>query len=271
MELHLIDSHAHMTDSAFDADRAEVLQNCFDANVKNIIEIGCNIDEWQPVLDLTHKYDGKIFAVLGLHPSYLNNFSAKALDDLKEHLKNPKALGLGEIGLDYVHIAVPEEEQKNHFKQLLLLTKDNPKPIVLHARRKESVAGDYGVYDDMFRILEEYWTPKKGSEGVLHCFSGRYQDALAAVDMGLKLGINGIITYKKNDDLRETVKKVGLKNILLETDCPYLPPQIVRGQRNSPVYIPTIATYVADVLGISLEEVAEVTTQNCRETFNHNF
>lgn len=270
MALHLIDSHAHVLDPAFDKDRDVVIEETFNAQVKNIIEIGCDTIEWEPALNLAEKYDGQIYAVLGFHPSCLANYDERSLERLGQLLKNPKVLALGEIGLDYAHTDFTPQQQHNALKQILLLTKDNPKPIVLHCR-KNDVAQDYGAYDHMFAILDEYWTPLKNSAGVLHCFSGRYQDAAAAVDRGLKLGINGIITYKKNEDLRQSVKKIGLKNIVLETDCPYLPPQIIRGQRNSPVYIPTIATYIADLFNVSLEEAASVTTQNCREAFNHNF
>ncbi|WP_187146163.1 TatD family hydrolase [Elusimicrobium minutum] len=266
MDIHFIDSHAHMTDPAFDSDRDAVIKSCFEAGVKNIIEIGCDTAEWAPSLALADKYKGNIYTVLGIHPSCANNYSEAALEELKKLLLLPSVVGFGEIGLDYIHTSTSIEEQKQIFSDLLCITKEISKPIVLHAR-KNNDPEDYGVYGDMFKILKQSWTPSK-TAGVLHCFSGRYEHAVSALDMGLKLGINGIITYKKNNDLRETLKKVGLENILLETDCPYLPPQSIRGQRNSPRYIPEIATYIADYLGIQVEKVAEITTHNTKEMFS---
>lgn len=151
---------------------------------------------------------------------------------------------------------------------MLSLTSEVKKPIILHAR-KNADPGDWGAYGDLFKILKSDWRAQTG--GVMHCFSGRYEDAVKALDIGLKLGVNGIITYKKNNDLRETIKKAGVKNILFETDCPYLPPQSKRGIRNDPSNIPEIARFTADFLNMRVEEAAEITTENCRAAFGVNF
>lgn len=265
MSIHFIDSHAHLTDDAFDDDRDAVVAQSFAAGTRNIIEIGCETGEWRPALDLAAKYDGKIFAALGLHPSCAGQYSESAFAELRKLLDDKRVVAIGEIGLDYIHMSTTIEQQQEIFAKTLDITKEVKKPIILHAR-KNNINGDYGVYEDLFRVLKQNWNASSG--GVLHCFSGRYQDAKAALDTGLKLGINGIITYKKNNDLRETMAKAGLQNILLETDCPYLPPQRVRGKRNTPAYIPEIALFIADYLNIPIEKVAEITTQNSIEMFD---
>ena len=264
-----IDSHAHVLDKAFDADRGAVLEKTFSSGVKNIIEIACDVDEWRPALELAANYDGKIFVAAGLHPSMAANFSAAAAADLQKILAHEKVLAVGEIGLDYVHMSAAAEREQEVFSQMLALANEVKKTIVIHARKNAEPA-DFCVYEHLFKILKSDWKPTARG-GVMHCFSGRYEDAVRALDTGLKLGVNGIITYKKNNDLRETVKKAGVKNILLETDCPYLPPQTKRGQRNDPSNIPEIAKFTADFLNMRVEELAEITTENCRQIFGVKF
>jgi len=266
---YFIDSHAHILDAAFDADRAAVLDKTFASGVKNIVEIACDVGEWAPALELAAKYDGKIFAAAGIHPSMAGNFSSAVFEDLKKVLGQEKVVALGEIGLDYVHMSGTEEQQQEVFSKMLSLTSEIKKPIILHAR-KNAAPDDWGVYGDLFKILKSDWKPSE-SGGIMHCFSGRYEDAVKALDAGLKLGVNGIITYKKNEDLRLTIKKAGVKNIVLETDCPYLPPQSKRGKRNDSSNIPEIAQFTADFLNIHVEKLAEITTENCRKIFGINF
>ncbi len=262
MDNFLIDSHAHILDGAFDADRDAVLQASFDAGVKQIIEIGCNTDEWLPALALCAAYPRAIYAVLGLHPEFAGNFSEEKFNELKNLLTREEVVGIGEIGLDYFHEPFSKEQQQMVFEQVLSLTREIKKPAVLHIRKSKAET-DFSAYQDTFNILKKYSSP-----GVLHCFSGRYEDAVRAVDMGYFLGINAIITYKKNEDLRSTVKKIGLKHILLETDCPYLPPQSKRGTRNSPANIPEFAQFMADYLNLNLDDLAAITSANCQKLFS---
>ncbi len=259
-----IDSHAHINDEAFDKDREAVIAKTFDGGVEKIIEIACEPAEWQPAIDLSNKYEGQIFCAAGIHPIYASKFTNADFKSLQQFLAHPKTRGIGEIGLDYAwEHASPRAAQKTVLEQMLALLPTYKKPVVMHCR-KANEGEDYAAYDDMFAMLRG----AKLCGGVLHCFSGRYADAAAALDLGLKIGITGIISYKKNEDLRSTVRKIGLQNLLLETDCPYLPPQIIRGQRNDPSYIPAIAATLAEVLGKPLEEVARITTQNTRELFS---
>lgn len=254
------DSHAHLNDSAFDGDRKEIIEQCFKAGVNKIAEIACEVAEWQPALDLSAAYPGKIFPVCGIHPDYAATLTDEKFKELEDFLLKPEVKALGEIGLDYNEYEGEPKDRKLQqdifARQLVLAAKVNL-PVVLHCRKSRD-AQDFSAYEDMFAILKN----SAFTGGIMHCFSGRQQDAFRALDMGCKLGINGIIGYKRNDDLRAIIKKAGLKYLLLETDCPYLPPQSKRGQRNSPVNIPEIAQTVAEVTGEPLFKVAEVTTEN---------
>ena len=258
-----IDSHAHINDPAFDGDRAAVIAAAWAAGLSHILEIGCEPDEWQPALDLAAKYPGKIYPVCGMHPIMAKDFAPRHLAELKEFLDKPLVCAVGEIGLDYAYEhSTPIPVQQEVFGQMLVLGEKVKKPLVLHCR-KAPAEGDWRAYDDLFAMLG------KGSYagGVMHCFSGRYEDAAKALDMGFLIGVTGIVGYKKNTDLRETFKKVGLKYLMVETDCPYLPPQSLRGKRNEPSFIPQIAADLAVALGEPLGRVADITTQNCRDLF----
>lgn len=258
-----IDSHAHVNDPAFDADRAEVIQKSFNAGLSHIMEIACEPQEWQPAVKLCAEYKNKIYSVGGIHPIYAKAMNEENLKELRTFLALPEVRAVGEIGLDYAYEdESPKDIQNNTFETMLQLAAEVKKPIVLHCR-KTNEADDFSAYDDMFALL------KKASfnSGIMHCFSGRYSDAVQALDSGLLIGINGIIGYKKNDDVRETVKKIGLKYLVVETDCPYLPPQSKRGKRNDPSNIPEIAGTLADVLALPLSKVADITTQNTMQIF----
>lgn len=258
-----IDSHAHINDEAFNADRKEVIEKSLLAGVKNIVEIACEEPEWQQAVDLCAKYPQVFCAVCGIHPIYASARTQEQIKKLKEFLKNPIFRAIGEIGLDYAWLnSSTEQEQQTVFEEMLALAKETNKRVVLHCR-KTNEPGDFKAYEDLFAILKNH----DAQGGIFHCFSARYEDAKRALDRGFLLGLNGIISYKKNNDLREIIKKIGIEHFVLETDCPYLPPQTKRGQRNSPQNIPEIAAYLAELLNISLETCAQLTTQNAKNFF----
>lgn len=258
-----IDSHAHINDTAFDEDRAQVIQKCFDAGISHMVEIACEPQEWQPAVTLSQEYKDKIYPVCGIHPIYAKTMTAENIAELKTYLANPLIRAVGEIGLDYAYLHESTKEQQHYtFDTMLSLAPKHNKPIVLHCR-KSNEENDFSAYDDMMAMLKQ----KTLTGGIMHCFSGRYQDAVSALDFGLLIGINGIIGYKRNNDLRETVKKIGAKYLVMETDCPYLPPQSKRGKRNDPSNIPEIAQTVADLLGIGINTLADITNANTRNIF----
>lgn len=268
--MYFIDSHAHLNDPAFDPDRTQLIKNLPLHQLEASLEIGCAPDEWHPALHLSTQFAGFIFPVLGVHPEYAPKVTLENLTQLKNLLQNPLVKAVGEIGLDYTCLDIADKElQNNIFVQLLACANDVEKPLVLHVRREGE---DFSAYTDCFTQLKHNWkgSSKTGYPAVLHCFCARYEEAKQALDNGFLLGINGCFTYKKNEYIREAVKKAGADKIILETDCPYLSPQGKRGTRNDPSNIPLIAQFVADYLNIPLEELAAQTTANTKKLYGLN-
>ena len=241
-----------------------------DAGVTKFIEIACQPNEWDDGLALATQHPAHCAVALGVHPELAHTLTPQALEQLTKQLKDPRAVAVGEIGLDYVYLhESPKEMQLRVLTQMLQLSNDTAKPIVLHVRREGE---NYEPYDITFDLLKRLWKPAATLKkpGVLHCFSADYETAKQALDHGLLLGINGCFTYKKNEYIREAVKKAGAEHLVLETDCPYLSPQGKRGTRNDPSNIPLIAQWVADYLNMPPEQLAEITTQNALDLYNLN-
>ncbi len=257
----LIETHAHLNDKAFDADREEVLGRAAGLGVSKIVEIACAPGEWAQGGQLAKAFPDQVRCAFGVHPEYTKMFSPAYMRELEAFMARLCAVALGEVGLDYWWDAGTKEEQLALLGAQLPLCAKFGKPAVFHARNGREPAQD--AYADLLEALKKWsYSPAKKFRGVLHCFSGGWADARASLDLGLLLGVNGTFTYKKNDELRETVRKAGLDNIVLETDCPYLPPQSARGKRNDPSYIPEIAALVATHLGLGNSQVADRTTAN---------
>jgi len=262
-----IDSHAHLTDPAFEADRDTLIKNLPQAGICACAEIGCAPNEWEETLNLAARYDGFIYAVLGVHPEYAAQCGKEELSRLKKLLADPRVKAVGETGLDDTCLEEANKDlQRQTFIQMIDCSNEFHKPLVLHIRR---VAEDFSPYHDTFSLLKQSWTPASTLHftGVLHCFCAQYEQAKQALDNGMLIGINGCFTYKKNEYIREAVKKAGADRIILETDCPYLSPQGKRGQRNDPSTIALLAQFVADYLNIPVEKLAEITVQNTKKLY----
>lgn len=262
----LIDTHTHLNDKAFDADRAETLTRVFAAGVAKVVEIACQPNEWQQGEELCVRYPGKIVCAFGAHPEYTKTLPPDVFGRLEAFMAKPCAVALGEVGIDYWWDIGTKEEQLALLNAQLPLCAKFAKPAVFHARNGKTPAQN--AYADLLEALRKWnYSPARKFRGVLHCFSGNWDDARAGLDLGLALGVNGTFTYKKNEDLREIAKKAGPDKLVLETDCPYLPPQGSRGQRNDPAFIPEIAAMVAGHLGLSNGQLADKTTANAFELF----
>jgi TatD DNase family protein len=261
-----IDSHAHVNDSAFDTDRDSIIAKSFGNDVNLIVEIACCSRDWEKGISLTKRFPGKIFCALGIHPQNCEDFTPENMSKLKELFKQKAVVGLGEIGFDYAIGSHSKELQKEVFSGLLSFAKDPKKPLILHCRNPFEPK-DGNAYSDMFSIIKQKHSSNKEKSGILHCFSGEYSDAKTAIDLGFLLGVNGTITYPKNEALRETVRKVGPKNIVIETDCPYLPPQNHRGKRNDPSLIPEIYRFVSETSSTPLKKTLEMVYENCVKLF----
>ena len=201
---------------------------------------------------MTNKYDD-VFATIGYHPSEVDDCNDDDLILLEEQLKHKKVVGVGEIGLDYHYGKEDRDKQIELFEKQLKIAEKNILPVVIHSR---------DATEDTINILKKY-----NVRGVMHCFSGSIETAKIYTSMGFLLGIGGVVTFK-NSNLFKVVEEVGIENIVLETDSPYLTPEPFRGKKNSSKYIPYIAKRIAEILNISVEEVGKITSNNASSMFD---
>ena len=248
-----IDTHCHLSIKDYD-DIDLVIKENIDSGVNKIIVSACEVDDFEEAISLLNKYDS-VYLTLGFHPSEVSKISDADLEKLKKLLKLDRVVGVGEIGLDYHYGKDDYLEQIKLFEKQLKIAKDANLPVVIHSR---------DAVNDTINTLKKYKVI-----GVIHCFSGSVETADIYIKMGYKLGIGGAVTFK-NSNLYKVVEHVGISNIVLETDAPYLAPVPYRGMQNSSKYIPIIAKRVGEVLNISLEEVAEQTTFNACNLFDLN-
>jgi TatD DNase family protein len=256
-----IDTHAHLGDAQFAADREAVLARALSAGVSRIVEIADAPADWDAAIALSRARPSQVRCTLGLHPYYADQFSEELVTKLEKKILLPEVVGVGEIGLDYVKTEIPKEVQRAALTRLLTFCRDAKKPVVVHCR---------GAYEDLREILAKVFPGKPEGRrfwGVIHCFSGITEDALFCRDLGFALGADGPVTYPKNDPLREALKQAGLQSLVLETDSPYLPPQTLRGKRNEPINIPEIGARLAQVFGVETAELAAATSANARELY----
>lgn len=265
----LIDTHCHINmivkktfDEPLQANEISaanaILQEAEQLDVTTIINVGTSLVESQNCIELAKKYDS-IFAVIGIHP---NDLTSNWLDDFKK-LKNlmkdkelNKIVGIGETGLDRHYPDYNIQRQKDAFKAHIDLALEYNVGLVVHTR---------DAHDETLRCLEEY--KDQITRGTIHCFSEDQSFANTVVDWNFCLGIGGTITYPKNESLRNIVINVDLENIVLETDAPFLPPQIIRGKQNQPLYTRTVAEYIAKLKDVPYEDVAAITTKNAKYIF----
>jgi TatD DNase family protein len=255
------ETHAHVCDAKFDSDRAEVLERAFQNGVKTLVEIGEGPAEWDKALQLSDAYAPSVFWALGLHPYYADQLDEKLWARLKQMSTHPRLVAVGEIGLDYAKCSIPPETQKKSLRSMIEFALEIKKPLIIHCR---------DAYPDLLPLLRTYFQEhkmEKDRPGVIHCFSGDKNEAEELVNMGFFLGIDGPLTYPNSKKLREAVADIPLDHLVLETDCPYLPPQDFRGQRNEPGYIPLIGRFLASLRGISEEELASTLTRNSFSLF----
>ena len=247
-----VDTHAHLQWESFDDDREDVLERAKEKHVTRIVNIGFDIAGSLKGVNIAEKYGG-LYATVGIHPHSANTLTTKIVDKLREIAVNPKVVAIGEIGLDYYRNFSPREVQKQAFETQLALARELELPVVIHDRE---------AHDDILQALSRF---KGEIKGVMHCFSGNKEMAQQCIDLGFKIAFNGTITYPKNHELRKIVEWIDLKSMLLETDCPWLAPQEVRGKRNEPSFLPMIAKEIAKLKRISVNDLAEITTRNAKE------
>jgi len=255
--MRVFDTHAHLLDERFDEDRAQLIQSLPAAGIELLVEVACTAKEAPKAQKLSEDYPF-IYWAAGMHPHEAGETTQQDLDALKTLLTHQKAVAFGEIGLDYHYDFSPREVQKYWFDQQLSLAKELDLPVVLHIREASA---------DCLDILRAH---KNGLKGEMHCFSGSYETAKLCVDMGLYIAFGGAVTFKKAPKQQEAAAKLPLDRLLIETDCPYMTPEPFRGRRNDPSKVALVAEKIAQLKGISPEEVAEATLKNGKDLFRIN-
>ena len=250
----MIDSHAHYDDKAFDEDRDSLLSQLFSGKIRKIINVGASMESCKTTLALTEEYE-HMYAAIGVHPSDTAHLTEDDMAWLKEKSALEKVVAIGEIGLDYYWDEPERDMQKKWFQRQLLLAKEVNLPVIIHSRDAAA---------DTISIIKEYG---QGLKGVIHCYSYTKETAREFLDMGYSFGIGGVLTFKNAKKLKEAVSYIPIDKILLETDCPYLAPEPNRGKRNSSLNIPYIVPVMAQLKGISEEEVIRITRENTERLF----
>lgn len=252
----LIDSHAHLDGERFDNDRDRLINALKDAGVDLIINPGADLSSSIKAVSLSEQYDN-IYAAVGVHPHAAKEMDNSTIELLKSFTNRDKVVAIGEIGLDYHYDNSPRDIQKQRFKEQLDLAKEVKLPVIIHSR---------DATKDTFDILKE--TQDGSLEGVLHCYSGSVEIALEYIKLGFYISLAGTVTFKNAKMPKEVAKNIPMDKLLIETDSPYLTPEPHRGKRNEPIYVRYVAGTIAELRGISFEEVAKKTAENTKRLFN---
>lgn len=256
----IFESHAHYDDAKFDDDRELLLQRLLSDSICGIINVGASIESTKASIALAEKHSA-VYAAAGVHPEMADELDEDSFAWLKEQLRHPKVVAVGEIGLDYYHgkEQTVRERQKHWFARQLELAKVSGLPVIIHSR---------DAAQDTLRIMKD--THADEISGVVHCFSYAVNLAEEFVAMGYFIGVGGVVTFKNGKKLVETVKKIPLEKILLETDAPYLSPEPFRGSRNDSSNLVYAAERIAQIKGITADEVIDVTRRNGERLFHIN-
>ncbi len=252
--IELFDTHAHLSDEAFDADRDALVSSLKEYGVTRVIDVACDLRSTEKTLELLEKYPF-IYGTAGMHPHDVKAMDNALMDKLADLLSHKKMLALGEIGLDYHYDLSPREVQRKWFAEQLELARQLDMPVTLHIRE---------AFGDCMDILKAH---RSGLRGVMHCYSGSVETAYECLDLGLAFSFGGAVTFKNAKKPIEVIEKLPLESILLETDCPYMTPVPYRGKRNDPSFINLVAEKIAEVRGMELEELSEVTFNNANRVF----
>lgn len=251
----LIDTHAHLNDEKFDNDRKEVIKRARESGLEKIINIGYNKETILTTLDLINQHDF-IYGAIGWHPNNAHEMAEEDFDWLKELSKHPKIVAIGEIGLDYYWDFAPKDVQQEIFRKQIKLAKELNLPIIIHNR---------DAHQDVFNILNSEGVNQVG--GIMHSFSGSVEMALKSIDMGFYISFSGPVTFKNAKKPQEVAAAIPLDRILIETDSPYLTPEPFRGKRNESAYVKFIAAKIAELKGLDIEEIEQITTDNAKRIF----
>ena len=250
----LFDTHAHLDDRAFDEDREALLASLPEQGLALVMNPGCSLESSRNTVKLAAAYD-YIYAAVGSHPDVADEVNEEVLEEYRQLCKNnPKVKAIGEIGLDYYYEDIPREVQQKAFRMQMELARELALPVIVHER---------DAHEDGMKIVREFPEVK----GVFHCYSGSAEMARQLVNEGWYIGFTGVLTFKNARKAVEVAASIPLDRIVLETDCPYMAPVPFRGKRNDPGKLVHMAEKLAEIRGVSVEEIHRITTENGRRLY----
>ena len=251
----ITDTHTHLYSEEFAHDRNAMIQRAIGLGVTRFFIPAIDSTCTEAMYDLENSWPENVFLMTGLHPTYVKDNYLAELSHVENELSKRKFFAIGEIGIDLYWDKTHLKEQQDAFRRQIHLAKQYQLPIVIHCR---------DAFDEIFEILEAEKSPELF--GIFHCFTGTYEQALQAISLNMKLGIGGVVTFK-NGKIDQFLHEIDLKHIVLETDSPYLAPIPYRGKRNESGYIVNVVQKLAEIYGLSVEEIARITTENSKAIF----
>ena len=250
----LFDTHAHLDDRAFDADRAELLAALPGQGLELVMNPGCSLASSRNVVKIAAEYD-YVYAAVGSHPDVADEVNEAVIEEYRMLCKlNPKVKAIGEIGLDYHYEDIPRDIQLKAFRAQMELARELDLPVIVHERE---------AHEDGMTVIREF--PEV--TGVFHCYSGSGETARQLVDRGWYIGFTGVLTFKNARKAVEVASSIPLDRIVLETDCPYMAPEPFRGKRNDPGKLYRMAEKLAEIRGLTVEEIHAITTENGKRLY----
>ena len=250
----LFDTHAHMDDHAFDQDRAQLLKSLPDQGIRLLMNPGCSLASSYNTSKLSQEYD-YIYAAVGSHPDVADEVNQDVLEEYRKLCKlNPKIRAIGEIGLDYHYEDIPREIQLRAFRMQMELARELDLPVIVHER---------DAHEDGMKVVDQF----PDVTGVFHCYSGSSEMAKELIKRGWYIGFTGVLTFKNARKAIEVASSIPLDRIVLETDCPYMSPEPFRGKRNDPGKLYRMAEKLAEIRGLTLEEIHAITTENGKRLY----
>ena len=249
----LFDTHAHLNDPAFDADREEILKNLPGEGIGYVMNAGCSLASSRDIIAMAERYP-YLYASVGSHPDSCDEVNEEVLEQFRQLCRHEKVKAIGEIGLDYDYEDIPREIQKKAFRMHMELAREVDLPVIIHER---------DAHEDGMKIVTEFPQVK----GVFHCFSGAKEMAQWLVKRDWMVGFTGVLTFKNARKAIEAAQAIPIENIVIETDCPFMAPEPYRGKRNYPGYLGRMADKLAEIKCLTREEVEHITTQNAKRLY----
>ncbi|WP_233896770.1 TatD family hydrolase [Tenacibaculum piscium] len=252
----ITDTHTHLYSEEFDQDRTEMIQRAKDAGVSRFFIPAIDSSSTERMFDLEKNFPDDVFLMMGLHPTYVKENYKEELAHVKKWIDKRPFYAIGEIGIDLYWDKTFVTQQQEAFRTQIQWAKEKKLPIVIHCR---------DAFDEVFEVLEA----EKSDDlfGIFHCFTGTLEQAKLAISYNMKLGIGGVATFKKGK-IDEFLNEIDIKDIVLETDSPYLAPTPYRGKRNESAYLTNVVDKLVDIYGLTFDEISEITTQNSKDIFS---